>query len=62
MLQVLYINVVTKVDQDIAYVVMTIHICFKYVFQIFYLFQTMLQVFCLDVTTGDLDVVYTFML
>ena len=34
----LYIDVV-KVDCDIAHVVMAIHVCFKYMFQIFHLFQ-----------------------
>jgi hypothetical protein len=39
MLQVLYITVV-KVDRDIAHVVITIHVCFKCMFQMFHLFQT----------------------
>jgi hypothetical protein len=37
MLQVLYINV-AKVDWNVAHVVMTIHICFKFMFQMFHLF------------------------
>jgi hypothetical protein len=39
MLQVLYIDVV-KVHQDVAHVVMAIHICFKCMIQMFHLFQT----------------------
>ena len=35
----LYIDV-AKVDRDVAHVVMAIHICFKCMFQKFYLFQT----------------------
>jgi hypothetical protein len=38
MLQVLYIDV-AKIDQDVAHVVMAIHVCFKCMFQIFHLFQ-----------------------
>ena len=59
MLQVLYIDV-AKVDLDIAYVVMAIHIYFKYMFQIFICCRRILQVFYLDVTKIDLDVTYTF--
>ena len=57
----LYIDVV-KVDQDVAHVVVYIHVCFKCMFQIFHLFQTMLQVFCLDVAKVDLDVACICML
>jgi hypothetical protein len=39
MLQVLYIDV-AKVDRDVTHVVMTIHVCFKCMFQIFHRFQT----------------------
>jgi hypothetical protein len=38
MLQVLYIDV-AKVDRDVAHIVMLIHVCFKYMFQMFHLFQ-----------------------
>jgi len=31
---------VTKVDLNVAYVVITIHTCFKRIFQVFHLFQT----------------------
>jgi hypothetical protein len=58
---VLYIDV-AKVDRDVAHVVMVIHICFKCMSQMFHLFQTNLQVFCLDVEKVDLDVAYTCML
>jgi hypothetical protein len=41
---------VAKVDRDVAYVVMAIHVCFKCMFQMFHLFFTCsLQVFHLDV-------------
>jgi hypothetical protein len=36
---VLYIDV-AKVDQDVAHVIMAIHVCFKCLFQMFHLFQT----------------------
>jgi hypothetical protein len=36
---VFYIDVV-KVDRDVAHVAMAIHICFKCMFPMFYLFQT----------------------
>ena len=45
-LQVFYIVVakvdrdVAKVDQGVAHVAMAIHICFKCMFQMFYLYQT----------------------
>ena len=42
--------------------VMAIHVRFKCMFQIFYLFQTTLQVFSLDFAKVDLDVAYTYML
>jgi hypothetical protein len=38
MLQVFYIDVV-KVDRDVAHIVMVIHVCFQYMFQMFHLFQ-----------------------
>jgi hypothetical protein len=60
MLQVLYIDV-AKVDRDVAHVVMTIHVCFECMFQMFHLFH-MLQLFYLNVTKVDLDVAYTCML
>ena len=34
---------VTKIDRNVAYVAMAIHICIKCIFQMFDLFQTMLQ-------------------
>jgi hypothetical protein len=40
---VLYIDV-AKVKQDVAHVVMTIHICFKCMFQMFHLFHTYVAV------------------
>ena len=46
MLQVFRIGVakvdcdVAKVDQDVVHVAMAIHVCFKCMFQMFYLFQT----------------------
>jgi hypothetical protein len=48
---VLYIDV-AKVDWDVAYVVMAIHVCFK----CFICFRRMLQMFHLDVAKVDLDV------
>jgi len=51
MLQILYIDV-AKVDQDVAHVVMAIHVCFKCMSQMFYLFQT-------NVASVYLDVAYT---
>jgi hypothetical protein len=42
---VFYINVVKvdrddiKIDRDVAYVIMVIHVCFKRMFQMFHLFQ-----------------------
>jgi hypothetical protein len=38
MLQALYIDV-ARVDRDVAHVVMVIHVCFKYISQMFHLFQ-----------------------
>jgi hypothetical protein len=38
-LQVFYLDV-AKVDLDVVYVAMTIHACFKRMFQVFHLFQT----------------------
>jgi hypothetical protein len=46
MLQVFHIGIakvdqdVVKVDQDVAHVAIAIHICFKYMFQMFHLYQT----------------------
>jgi hypothetical protein len=54
MLQVLYIDV-AKVDQDVAHVVMAIHVCSKY----FICSRRMLQVFYLDVAKIDLYFAYT---
>jgi hypothetical protein len=31
---------IAKVDQDIAHVAMTMHVCFKCMFQMFHLYQT----------------------
>ena len=41
---------------DIAYVLMAIYTCCKYMFQMFQLFQTYVQVFYLDVAEVYLDV------
>jgi hypothetical protein len=38
-LQVLYINIV-KVDLNVTHIIIAIHVCFKYMFKIFHLFQT----------------------
>jgi hypothetical protein len=38
MLQVFHLDV-AKVDMDVAYVAMTIHACFKSMFQVFHLFS-----------------------
>jgi hypothetical protein len=51
-----------KVDGDVAYVVMAIHVCFKCIFQMFHCSRRMSQVFCLDVAKVDLDVTYICML
>ena len=49
MLQVFHVDVV-KVDRNVAYVAMAIHICCKCLFQMFHLFFIrMLQMFYLDV-------------
>jgi hypothetical protein len=61
MLQLLYIDV-AKLDRDVAHVVVTIHICFKCIFQCFICSRRMLQVFCLDVAKVNLDIAYTCML
>jgi hypothetical protein len=53
MLQVFHLNV-TKIDLDVAYVVMAIHACFK----CFIHFRRMLQVFHLDVSKLDLGGTY----
>jgi hypothetical protein len=39
MLQIFNLDV-AKVDLDVAYVAMTVHACFKRMFQVFHLFQT----------------------
>jgi hypothetical protein len=39
MLQVFHVHI-AKIDRDVAYVAMVIHICGKCLFQIFQLFQT----------------------
>jgi hypothetical protein len=52
MLQVFHLDV-AKVDLDVAYVAMTIHACFKHIFQV-HLFQTYVAVFYLDVLNVDL--------
>jgi hypothetical protein len=36
---VFYIDV-AKVDRDVAHIPMVIHVCFKCMFQMFYLYQT----------------------
>jgi hypothetical protein len=56
---VLYIGV-AKVDWDGAYVVKAIHVCFKCMFQMFHLFQHMLQVFYLDVAYTCMLQTYVF--
>jgi hypothetical protein len=49
MLQVFHMDI-TKVDQDVSYVAMVVHICCKRVFQMFHLFfKRMLQVCLWDV-------------
>jgi hypothetical protein len=46
MLQVFHIGVakvdrdIANVDWDVAHVAMAIHVCFKFMFQMFYLYQT----------------------
>jgi hypothetical protein len=51
---VFYLDVV-KVDLDVAYVAMTIHTCFKHVFEVFHPFHLcILQIFHLDVSKVDL--------
>ena len=57
----LYI-VVAKVDRDVAHGAMVIHLCFKYMFQMFHLFQTYVESVFLDVAKVDLDVAYKCML
>jgi hypothetical protein len=49
---------VIKLDRDIAHVA----ICFKCIFQMFHLYQIMLQEFHLNVAKVDLNVTYTSML
>jgi hypothetical protein len=60
-LQVFYIDV-AKLNRDVAHVAMTIHECFKCMFQMFQLFQTYVASVHLDVAKVDLDVAYTYML
>ena len=45
---------VAKVDLDVACVAMTIHACFKRMFQVFHLFKTYVAWFHLDVFKIDL--------
>ena len=54
MLQAFYLNV-AKLDLDVAYVAMTIHACFKRMFQVFHLFSVACcKCFLLDVSKADL--------
>jgi hypothetical protein len=49
---------VAKVDRDVTYVAMAIHVCYKRLFQMFHLFvRHILQVFYLDVANVLSDVV-----
>jgi hypothetical protein len=61
MLEVFHMDV-TKVDQNVAYVSMVVHVCYKLLFLMFHLFfQTMLQVClfrCCICFTGMLQVFY----
>jgi hypothetical protein len=54
---VFYIDV-AKVDRYVAHVVMARHVCFKCMFQMFYLFRHTLQVFHLDVAKVYLNIAY----
>ena len=56
-----YIDV-AKIDRDVAHVAMTIHVCFKYMFQMFHLFQMYVTSVYLDVVKVYLDDAYTCML
>jgi hypothetical protein len=42
---VFYIDV-AKVDRDVTHIAMVVHICFNYIFQMFYLFQTSVATGC----------------
>jgi hypothetical protein len=53
---------VAKVDRDVAYIAIIIHVCFKCMFQMFHWSRRTLQVFYLDVAKVDLNVAYTCML
>ena len=58
----MYIDV-AKVDQDIAHVVIAIHICFKvYVPNVSSVPDICCTLFYLNVSKVDLDVAYTYML
>jgi hypothetical protein len=52
---------VVKVDLDGTYVIMAIHVCFKYMFQMFYLFQTYVASAHLGVAKIDLDIAFVAM-
>jgi hypothetical protein len=54
---------VAKVEWDVAHVAMTIHICFKCMFQIFHLYETYVaNIFHLYVAKVDPDIAYAYML
>jgi len=55
MLQVFHIDV-AKVDQDVAYVAMVIHVCCKRLFQMFHLF---FQTYVVSVFIGTLNMFHT---
>jgi hypothetical protein len=56
---VFYIYIV-KVDRDVAHVAMTIHLCFKGMFQISYMFQTYVASVSFECSKVDLDVAYIY--
>jgi hypothetical protein len=52
-LQVFHLDV-AKVDADVAYVAMTVNVCFKRIFQVFYLFQSYVASVSLNVSKVNL--------
>jgi hypothetical protein len=48
---------VAKIDRDVAHVAMAIHVCYKCMFQLFYLFQMYIAIILLGCCV-DLDVSY----
>ena len=55
-------NGFAKVDRDVAYVAMVMHVCFKCMFKMFHLYQTYVASVFSDIAKVDLDVAYTYML